>query len=194
MVDFRRIAILEPSLIFPRPFSAMAEKEIISHTRQWAEGTLKNGADAWYFRFHRDYEFLAVIQRSLTPYGGVKHLVPYPAREYVRTQDGIHIRGREIISQTDIPVPGANDIGISCHSIAGLHYALSHGFNYAFFSPIFTTESHPAADPKGLETLRKASKQVELPIFALGGINSENEEACLEAGAWGIAGIRMFLG
>lgn len=195
MVDFRRIAILEPTLVFPRPLSAMVEKEIISHTRQWAEVTLENEADAWYFRFHGDYEFLAMIKDALTSYTGVTHLVPFPAREIAQSGDAVHFRKGDagILAAPERVDHNITFKGISCHSLEELHKAQSQAFDYAFYSPIFKTKSHPEALPIGLELLKKACEEISIPVFALGGVNEKNEISCLNAGAFGIAGIRMFM-
>jgi thiamine-phosphate pyrophosphorylase len=40
--------------------------------------------------------------------------------------------------------------------------------------------------------LREVIRRVSIPVFALGGINPERAVDCVESGATGIAGIRMF--
>ncbi len=192
MVDFRRIAILEPSLVFPRPLPAMSEKEIISLSRQWGEVTLKHGADAWYFRFHSDYEFVPLIQAGLAFQKGIVHLVPFPSRHLARPGDAVHFRYGDSIG---FGIEGVNRgiRGISCHTIEELRVAQGQAFDYAFYSPVFKTKTHPDASSLGYNALRQACSETSIPIFALGGIIQDNEKACLDAGAFGIAGIRMFL-
>ena len=69
------------------------------------------------------------------------------------------------------------------------------GADMALLSPVFATESHPEARPLGLEVLAAACQTAgKMPVYALGGVNLTNAASCIEAGAAGVAGIRMFLG
>jgi thiamine-phosphate pyrophosphorylase len=43
-----------------------------------------------------------------------------------------------------------------------------------------------------LDELRRVCAVAKLPVLALGGVNEENAEACMDAGAAGVAGIRLF--
>ena len=45
--------------------------------------------------------------------------------------------------------------------------------------------------PGGLDRLREACRQ-RIPVLALGGVTLENARACVDAGAAGIAAIRLF--
>lgn len=85
--------------------------------------------------------------------------------------------------------------GVSCHSAEDVRRAAHQGATFAVLAPIFgkmvQAKDAPQIQPLGLDAL-KAACQVELPIFALGGVNLENAQACLNAGASGIAGIRLF--
>jgi thiamine-phosphate pyrophosphorylase len=87
-------------------------------------------------------------------------------------------------------VPPEFLIGASCHNIAELQWAESEEFNFVVYGPIFDT---PGKGPAlGLDALRQAVNSVRVPIYALGGVTEENARLCLEAGAYGIAGMRLF--
>ncbi len=92
-------------------------------------------------------------------------------------------------------------IGVSCHATNEVRLAEAHGADFAVFAPVF--EKHGSAGA-GIEALRAACRpqpaagNVEgpgtsaMPVLALGGITLENAPACLQAGASGIAAIRLF--
>lgn len=105
--------------------------------------------------------------------------------------DGVHL------GQEDLPATAARDIlgpgavlGISAGSVEEAVAAEREGADYLGVGPVFPTPSKPdAGEPMGLGGLRAVRRAVRIPIVAIGGINEENLEGVLEAGAEGIAVI-----
>ena len=84
-------------------------------------------------------------------------------------------------------------IGVSCHSAEAARAAERDGADYIFFGPVFATPSKAAfGPPQGIEHLREACAAVRIPVLAIGGVTLENAASCFEAGAAGIAAIRLF--
>jgi len=83
-------------------------------------------------------------------------------------------------------------IGVSAHSTADVRYAQAHGADFVLLAPIF--EKVQTGTPGiGLEAVRAASADaVSFAVVALGGVALSNARSCIEAGAVGIAGIRLF--
>ena len=84
-------------------------------------------------------------------------------------------------------------IGASCHSLEAAQAAQRDGADYIFLGPIFATPSKAAfGPPQGLTRLAEVCQAVTIPVLAIGGITTENAESCIDAGAAGIAAIRLF--
>ncbi|MBZ5532101.1 MAG: thiamine phosphate synthase [Acidobacteriia bacterium] len=86
-------------------------------------------------------------------------------------------------------------IGVSTHSLEEVAAADEQGASFIVFGPVF--EKSGQANPHGLEQLRQAchrprTEASPVPVLALGGITLENARVCLDAGAAGIAAIRLF--
>ena len=84
-------------------------------------------------------------------------------------------------------------VGASTHSLATALSAEKAGADYLIFGPVYATPSKAQyGPPQGIERLTEVCHAVSLPVLAIGGITVENARACLEAGAAGIAAIRLF--
>jgi len=80
-------------------------------------------------------------------------------------------------------------LGVSIHSLSEGLEAERAGSDFVVFGPVFDT---PGKKAVGLEPLRKISNSLKLPVLAIGGITLANSNEVLNAGAAGIAGIRLF--
>ncbi len=82
-------------------------------------------------------------------------------------------------------------IAVSCHSLEEVIRAADSRATFAVFAPVFEKKDAPGTMPAGLNALRQAC-QASVPVFALGGVTLLNAKSCLNAGASGIAAIRLF--
>jgi thiamine-phosphate pyrophosphorylase len=124
---------------------------------------------------------------------------------------GVHLRAddlspREVravvrLSARRPPTPDHFLLAASCHSAADVFHAESEAAHFAVFAPVFEKKDAPVFEkpasekkntqPTGLAALREACR-AKIPVLALGGVNVENAASCLNAGAAGIAAIRLF--
>ncbi|MGO4211415.1 thiamine phosphate synthase [Terriglobus sp. 2YAB30_2] len=109
---------------------------------------------------------------------------------------GVHLTSREgelTPAQVRSIFPEAI-ISVSCHTPDDVCRSLDADF--LLFGPVFEKSvlGERVAEGSGIELLRQACLAAgQIPVLALGGITAANTKACLEAGAAGIAGIRLFL-
>jgi thiamine-phosphate pyrophosphorylase len=117
--------------------------------------------------------------------------------------DGVHLRSDDIAPEevrkiwsraAGAPARGSREaplIGVSCHSPKEVAQAEAGGATFAVFAPVFEKKDLPEQPPAGLIELSEVSK-ADIPVLALGGVTLENARQCLDAGAAGIAAIRLF--
>ncbi len=107
---------------------------------------------------------------------------------------GVHLGSRSLpaeVVRAEVAKPFL--VGVSCHSLEEALAAESACADYLVLGPIFETLSKiQYGPPLGLAKLTEVTARVKVPVLALGGIRVECIQACLEAGAAGIAGIRIF--
>jgi len=137
-----------------------------------------------------------ILENSL-PHGGRTRLLINSRADVAIAcgADGVHLRSDDIsaaevreawarsVRKQEMPV-----VGISCHTAKEVACATSIGANFAVFAPVFEKRD---AHPVGTAALRVACGH-KIPILALGGVTLENARTCIDAGAAGIAGIRLF--
>ncbi len=130
--------------------------------------------------------------------------------------DGVHLRSDDIAASDARAIFATAEqrrrehsgqppiIGVSCHSLQAVDLAESHGANFVVYGPIFekseTTQGHGLAALRALCRRRVAPAETHpentphgfMPVLALGGVTLENAQRCIQAGAAGVAGIRLF--
>jgi thiamine-phosphate pyrophosphorylase len=84
-------------------------------------------------------------------------------------------------------------IGLSTHSAEQAQRALAAGADYIAIGPVYPTGTKPTAKAVTLEYVRWAAANVAAPWFAIGGINLQNLEAVLAAGARRICVVSAIL-
>ena len=105
--------------------------------------------------------------------------------------DGVHLTS----TQFDV-IPDAKALGlyviISTHTHDEALKAQELGADAITYSPIFASPNK--GEPKGLEDLKEIVAKIRVPIFALGGITTqEHINAVSTTGAYGFASIRYFI-
>ncbi|HXE06923.1 MAG TPA: thiamine phosphate synthase [Acidobacteriaceae bacterium] len=130
--------------------------------------------------------------------------------------DGVHLTSspgeltpeqvRALYVSAGLPLP---TVSLSCHTLAdviaarGLRSEEELCFapdpattpDLILFGPVFEkrVDDQLVTEGSGLKLLRQACAAASpIPVLALGGITEENAAVCLEAGAAGIAGIRLY--
>jgi thiamine-phosphate pyrophosphorylase len=104
--------------------------------------------------------------------------------------DGVHLT-----SMQQVDIKAAKALGlyviISTHTHDEALKAQELGADAITYSPILSSPNK--GEPKGLEDLKEIVDKIEIPIFALGGIVSQEQINAVEAcGAFGFASIRYF--
>ena len=109
--------------------------------------------------------------------------------------DGVHL------GQSDMPLADARlmlpdgIIGISCHTLDDIAEAEEKGADYIAVSPVFFTSTKKnITTPLGLEGIAEFRKATKLPVIAIGGVNMENVEGVVRAGADSVCAISATVG
>jgi thiamine-phosphate pyrophosphorylase len=86
-------------------------------------------------------------------------------------------------------------VSASCHMLEAVRRAVRGGVDLILFGPVFEKRvgGEIVVAGVGLRALQEACMAAGgLPVLALGGVTEENTGSCLDAGAAGVAGIRIF--
>lgn len=104
--------------------------------------------------------------------------------------DGVHLSSRTLQTCQQRP---KGLVGASCHNLDELRLAEKLALDFAVLAPIQPTTTHPDAHPLGWQQMQALIEQVNLPVYALGGLRLDDLELALANGAQGLAGISTFL-
>lgn len=109
--------------------------------------------------------------------------------------DGVHLRAKDVSPQDARKIwrqaHESKDpiIAVSCHTPEDVTAAGNAGADFVVFGPVFGKKG--AKQTAGADLLRSVCPS-RIPVLALGGVTLENARACIDVGASGIAGIRLF--
>jgi thiamine-phosphate pyrophosphorylase len=80
---------------------------------------------------------------------------------------------------------GIAELGASCHSALDARRAKALGCTYILAGHIYDTDCKKGLPGRGPEFLRNVTKEVDLPVYAIGGIEPENIDEVRRGGAAG---------
>ncbi len=108
--------------------------------------------------------------------------------------DGLHLGQEDISIKLARKILGPDKIiGVSCHSLSQAVKAQENGADYISIGPIFATATKPEYKAVARELIKDVKKQIRIPFFAIGGINPDNIDKVISAGASRIAICRAIL-
>ncbi|NJM72484.1 MAG: thiamine phosphate synthase [Scytonema sp. RU_4_4] len=108
--------------------------------------------------------------------------------------DGVHL------GQQDLPIAVAREllgphrlIGRSTTKVAEMQAAIAEGADYVGVGPVYETPTKEGKAPAGLEYVNYAAKNCSIPWFAIGGIDPNNINEVIDAGANRVAVVRSLM-
>lgn len=114
---------------------------------------------------------------------------PLIVNDYAEVAANVPVEGVHV-GQDDDPVALARKkagrpilVGKSTHGLEQARAAQGEGADYIGFGPIFATPTKLDYLPIGLENIRQVHAEVDAPIFCIGGINIDNLQQVIDAGA-----------
>jgi thiamine-phosphate pyrophosphorylase len=129
--------------------------------------------------------------RRLTSRYGAKLIINDRADVALAVEaDGVHIGSASLPIYKVRRILGERKlIGVSCHNQAQAITAQEMGADFITFGPVYYTPSKaPYGDPVGTAKLAAVAGMLQVPVFALGGINKDN---CVEAAGCGVRGVAL---
>ena len=154
-----------------------------------AKELVQGGADLVQLRGKgRTVDELAVLAEKLLPIcdeGGVPLIVNDHAEIARRVPvHGVHVgQDDEAVASVRAKVGRAITVGKSTHSIEQAIAAEREGADYIGFGPLFATPTKPDYAAIGLDGIGEVHRRVTIAIFCIGGINVNNLQQVIDAGA-----------
>lgn len=105
---------------------------------------------------------------------------------------GLHLSATELDKLTAPLAKPGTLLGCSCHSRDELRRAEALSVDYALLSPVAEIAKYPAAAALGWPGFAELAADVNVPVYALGGLRRKDLDIAQSMGAVGIAGISMY--
>lgn len=145
---------------------------------------VKNLLDADYIALA--LEFIACCRR----HNAIAILNWDPVRAADLGADGAQVNAMALAELTDRPVPRPFILGASCHNGGELKHAAQLEFDYALLGPVKPTLTHPGQPALGWRQFENLVRDINIPVYALGGMQHDDLASAWLSGGQGVAGIR----
>ena len=115
--------------------------------------------------------------------------IPFIVNDHAVVADRVEVQGVHVgqdddsIAQVRRAVSRPVIVGKSTHSLSQAIAAEREGADYLGFGPLFATPTKPDYLPIGLNEIREVHRQINIPIFCIGGIKLDNLPQVIAAGA-----------
>lgn len=113
-----------------------------------------------------------------------------PELVFVVNADGVNLTGERLLALDKRPLADDKWVAASCHTEEDILQASKIGVDFGMLSPVQATASHPETIPIGWSKFQAVCEHAPFPVYALGGVKSEDLNKAFEYGAQGIAAIR----
>jgi thiamine-phosphate pyrophosphorylase len=158
------------------------------------EAALRGGADAVQLR-EKDlpvaelFDLACKLRERCRQYGARLLISDRVDVALAAEADGVHLPVNSFAPPDARRLLGpAALIGCSTHSLAEARAAADGGADFIVFGPVFDTPSkRPFGPPVGLSALAEVTREVCLPVLAIGGITAERIETVRRHGGRGVA-------
>lgn len=108
--------------------------------------------------------------------------------------DGVHLGQDDLDVESARKILGENSIiGVSTHAPEQALKAVEDGADYIGVGPVFATPTKKGRIPVGLDYVKWVSENINIPAFAIGGIDLNNCEQVLNSGLKRIAVVRAII-
>jgi len=119
----------------------------------------------------------------------VKNYIKYHADKY---SHGIHLNTKEIKSYNYGILNHKCLVSTSTHNEKEINLSKKKQIDFIVLSPVKNTLSHPSAVPLGWKQFQQLADKAACPVYALGGMTTNDIDTAKKYGAQGIAAISEF--
>lgn len=106
--------------------------------------------------------------------------------------DGLHLSSQMLHLVAERPVSLEKLLSVSCHSSDDIRHAQNINADIILLSPVKETTSHPGVKGIGWKVFADLVSDVDIPVYALGGMEQDDMLIAAQYGAQGVAAISSF--
>lgn len=133
----------------------------------------------------------ATFRRVADTYSALFILNDDPDLAYTCNADGVHVGQDDVAAEEARERLGPDAIvGLSTHSEAQIEAAAGRPVDYISVGPIWETPTKEGRPAVGLDLVTYAAEHAERPFFGIGGIDPDNAERVVRAGARRLCVVR----